>query len=101
MKNAIFRLVRTDNFYQLIPIAYEEKEGLVQRPLWLIVRSLPKKEYSIKERDIIKLGKQKMRVREVVPADFNESIVMPNDNIRVTKSVYDDLHYKEEEIPRQ
>ena len=42
-----------------------------------------------------------MRVREVVPADFNESIVMPNDNIRVTKSVYDDLHYKEEEIPRQ
>jgi hypothetical protein len=43
MKNAIFRLVRADNYYQLIPIAYEEKEGLVQRPLWMIVRSLPKK----------------------------------------------------------
>ena len=43
MKNAIFRLVRSDNYYQLVPIAYEEKEGLVQRPLWLIVKSLPRK----------------------------------------------------------
>ena len=37
-----------------------------------------------------------MRVREVVPADNNESIVMPNDRILVTKPVYDDLHFKEE-----
>jgi hypothetical protein len=73
-KNAVFRLVRNDNFYQLIPLSYEEKGELVQKPVWLIVRSLPKKvfdlttqEYSIKERDILKLGKQKMRVREVVP----------------------------------
>ena len=53
MKNAIFRLVRFDNFYQLIPIAYEEKEGLVQRPLWLIVRSLPRKVRQFQFRSIL------------------------------------------------
>ena len=35
------------------------------------------------------MGKQKMRVREVVPADNTESAVMPNDSIRVTKTKYD------------
>ena len=40
------------------------------------------------------MGKQKIRVREVVPADFTESVVMPNDSIRVTKTTYEDLHFK-------
>lgn len=34
------------------------------------------------------MGKQKMRVREVVPADFSESVVIPNDSIRVSKTTY-------------
>ena len=88
MKNAIFRVTRSDNYFQLIPVAYQEKEGLVQKPIWLVVRTLPKKEYSIKERDIFKLGKQKMRVREVVPADYNPSVVIPNGSIQLTKSIY-------------
>ena len=43
------------------------------------------------------MGKQKMRVREVVPVDFNKSVVIPKDNIRVKKSIYDDLHYREKQ----
>ena len=44
------------------------------------------------------MGKQKMRVREVVPADFNESVVIPNESIRVSKTTYEDLHYKVEDL---
>ncbi len=37
----MFKLTRGDNFYQLAPIVYEERGELVQRPLWLVVKSLP------------------------------------------------------------
>lgn len=40
-KNSIFRLIRSDNYYQIVPIVYEEKAELIQKPLWLVVRSLP------------------------------------------------------------
>ena len=36
-----------------------------------------------------------MRVREVVPADHMQSIVMPNDNIRLSKVAYEDLNYQD------
>jgi hypothetical protein len=52
-------------------------------------------EYSVKERDIIKLGKQKMRVREVVPADYNQSVVIPNSHINLSKSIYNELHFQD------
>jgi len=42
------------------------------------------------------MGKQKMRVREVVPADFNESALIPNDSIRLTKTTYEELHFRPE-----
>jgi predicted amino acid racemase len=46
--------------------------------------------YSIRERDIIKLGKQKLKVREVVPMDYNPSVIIGNsENIRVSKAVYE------------
>jgi len=56
------------------------------------LQSLPKyiKVYSIREKDVIKLGKQKLKVREVVPLDSNSSVVIANkDNISLTRAVYD------------
>jgi len=47
------------------------------------------------------MGKQKMRVREVVPADLAESVIIPNDSIRVSKTTYEDLHYKVEEKEKE
>ena len=45
--------------------------------------------YSLREKDVIKLGKQKLKVREVVPMDNTQSVVIANkDNIKLTKSVY-------------
>lgn len=45
---------------------------------------------------MLKLGKQKLKVREVVPADLTTSVIIANkDNIRLTKSVYDELNLKE------
>lgn len=41
--------------------------------LWLVVSSLPKKVHKIKEKDILKLGKQKIRVREIAHVDSNPS----------------------------
>jgi hypothetical protein len=37
-------------------------------------------------------------VREVVPADLNESIAMPNESIKVSKACYDDIHFKEDHL---
>lgn len=43
MKSAIFRLTRSDNYYQLAPIIYEDKGELIQKPVWVVVRTLPGK----------------------------------------------------------
>jgi hypothetical protein len=63
--------------------------------------------YTLREKDVIKLGKQKLKVREVVPADINTSAIIPNKgDIRLKKAVYDNLAMKETtseqaEDPRQ
>ena len=57
-----------------------------------MVSSLPNKSHVLQEKDIIKLGKQKVRVREIVYEDSNPS--MTSENIKLTKIVYDDLTYK-------
>ena len=92
----MFKLIRGDNYYQIVPIVYEEKGELVQKPIWMVVKSLPNKVknkvmqvYSLREKDVLKLGKQKLKVREVVPMDNTQSVVIANkDNIKLTKSVY-------------
>lgn len=92
----MFKLIRSDNYYQIVPIVYEERGELVQKPIWMVVKSLPNKVkimvmqvYSLREKDVIKLGKQKLKVREVVPMDNTQSVVIANkDNIKLTKSVY-------------
>lgn len=51
--------------------------------------------YTLKEKDVIKLGKQKLKVREVVPADLNASVIIPaKGDIKLTKAVYDQLALK-------
>ena len=37
----MFKLIRSDNYYQIVPIVYEEKGELVQKPIWMVVKSLP------------------------------------------------------------
>ncbi len=52
--------------------------------------------YKLREKDVIKLGKQKLKVREVVPADINTSAIIPNrGDIKLKKAVYDNLVLKE------
>lgn len=43
----------------------------VQRLFWLVVSSLPKERHRVQEKDIVKLGKQKIRVREICHVDSN------------------------------
>lgn len=45
--------------------------------------------YPLRERDIIKFGKQKIKVREIVLNDHNPSAVA--DHIKTDKKVYEDL----------
>lgn len=82
----------------------EDENYTLQKLLWLVVKSVPNKvikvntqAYTIQERDIIKLGKQKLRVRQLVKKDLNPSVVLGFDNIKVSKKIYEDLTYK----PRQ
>lgn len=52
--------------------------------------------YTLREKDVIKLGKQKLKVRELVPADINTSAILPNrGDIKLRKAVYDNLAMKE------
>lgn len=57
-----------------------------------MVSSLPKNSHVLQEKDIIKLGKQKVRVREIVHEDSNPSSNL--DNVKLSKVVYEDLTYK-------
>jgi hypothetical protein len=36
-----------------------------QQP-WLVVKSLPSKKYAVKEGDMLRIGKQKVRVKEII-----------------------------------
>lgn len=51
--------------------------------------------YPIKEKDIIKFGKQKIRIREIVLNDSNSSGVEEFGSIRTNKKIYEDLKLKE------
>lgn len=45
---------------------------------------------------MLKLGKQKLKVRELVPADLTASVVIPaKGEIKLRKPVYDNLAPKE------
>lgn len=51
--------------------------------------------YSIRERDILKFGKQKVKVREIVLHDPNPSQVNENNLIKASKKIYEDLRFRE------
>lgn len=49
--------------------------------------------YPLKERDIVKFGKQKIKIREIVLNDNNPSIMI-EPTIKTEKKIYDDLKLK-------
>jgi len=59
---------------------------MVHRLMWLIVRTLPNQKYVISEKDIIKFGKQKIKIKELVPCSLeNQSAVIDLNQIKVSK----------------
>ena len=38
----------------------------ISKPFWLVVKSMPSQRYFLKEGDIFKLGKVKLRVKEII-----------------------------------
>ncbi len=50
--------------------------------------------YPLKEKDIIKFGKQKVKVREIVHNDLNHHSSHDQNSIKTNKKVYDDLKFK-------
>ena len=63
IKSALFRVVQKENHYQIHPIYLESENYTLQKLLWLVVSTLPQKSHPLQEKDIIKLGKQKVGVR--------------------------------------
>ena len=88
----MFRIAQKDNYYQINPIYVESENYTLQKLLWLAVSSLPNKKHILQERDILKLGKQKLRIREIVHLDDNPSMNM--ENMKLSKVVYEDLTFK-------
>lgn len=62
-------------------------------------QSLLIQKYPLKEKDIVKFGKQKIRVREIVLAESNQSAVIDFNAIKTSKKVYEDLQRREEVEP--
>lgn len=59
--------------------------------------------YELREKDLIKLGKQRVRVREIVHFDNNSSLIQGSTNrivndhnsvIHTNKKIYNELDYK-------
>lgn len=100
MKHCLFRLLKKEHYYQINPIFDSEEHYVSNKMLWLVIKSVPGQRYSLQEKDIIKLGKQKIRIREIVQYDPNPSMVADFNDINVSKAVYEDLSLKTHvEIP--
>ena len=50
--------------------------------------------YTLREKDVIKLGKQKCKIREIVHGDGNYLPTHETENILAAKKVYEDLRYR-------
>lgn len=64
----------------------------------MAVRTLPSHKYPIREKDVLKLGKLKIRVREIVTLDNNQSNVVTYNNIKTNKKIYEDIRLREEDL---
>jgi len=92
LKNSIFRIVLKPNHYQIHPIYIEGETYTLQKILWLVVGSLPNKLHCLQERDILKLGKQKIRIREIV---YTDSENFPDTSeVKLSKNVFENLTNK-------
>ena len=66
--NGLFEVVEKDIFkYVLTPCINTSK--LTANQLWLIVKTTPSKKYKLKEGDIMRIGKQRVKVKEIILDD--------------------------------
>lgn len=80
------------NHYQIHPIYIEGETYTLQKILWLVIASLPNKLHYLQERDILKLGKQKVRIREIV---YTDSGNFPDaTKVKLSRNVYENLTNK-------
>lgn len=78
--------VKPDDFnnYYIIPADrpfIHNKSHFTPKKLWLVVRNLPKKRYVLEENDIIKLGRFRLRVKQMIKneqqlSNFGESSIL-------------------------
>ena len=64
LADAVFRVLSKEKGYQVQPVFFDAEGGIgVNKLLWAVVSTLPKQGHRLQEKDIIKLGKQKLRIR--------------------------------------
>lgn len=69
----LFKFVKKPDCFHIEPLAIETNNFVYEKNLWMVVKSTPNhvhhplmQEYSLRENDIIKLGRQKIRVKEKI-----------------------------------
>lgn len=60
--NSIFTLVEKDKIKYILSPSLNTSR-LTSNQLWLVVKSTPSKKYKLKEGDILRIGKQKVKVK--------------------------------------
>jgi hypothetical protein len=71
----LLRVANTDGGFVVHPA---EKTGVHPgRKLWLVVRDLPSRGHTLTEGDVFKLGRFKLRVRQMVPAPYGGAAGAP------------------------
>ena len=56
--------------------------------LWLVVKSTPSQKYKLKEGDILRIGKQKVKVKEII---IDENQAEAPTEIKAAHTIYDSL----------
>lgn len=67
MENSIIKLTNKNGMYFVEPSLNVQKLTAFQ--VWLAVKSTPSRKYKLKEGDIIRIGNQKVKVKEIILED--------------------------------
>ena len=73
----------TNNNFNIRSVASKNR----QHP-WLVIKSLPSKKYPVKEGDMLRIGKQKVRVKEIVEKQQDEDEVPENEECTAKGILY-------------
>lgn len=63
-------------------------EKLASNQIWLAVKSLPSHKYRLKEGDILRIGNQKVKVKEII---LEDNVTEANMAIKSTYKVYENM----------